>query len=66
MKAWYKSKTILFGVLTALAAFLADVQGMLEGQEGVPAWVLMAIGGVVVILRFVTKDAVGLGDDTSS
>ncbi len=58
MKDWWKSKTILFGMLVAVAGALEQFTEVLQGVDGVPGGVVSVIGGVVVLLRFVTREPV--------
>lgn len=58
------SKTIWFGVAVAIAGFLEEIVGLLDGT-GVPGWVLGAIGVLVTVLRLVTKAPVAVKKKTN-
>lgn len=60
-KVWWKSKTFWFGALVAIVPFLVEMRHLVE-QVGGPEIVGMALGVVIVILRMVTKEPVGLAD----
>lgn len=59
MKNALRSKTIWFGVLVALVPFLGEVSGVLA-EGGAPDWLVSVIGVLIVVLRFVTTEAVTL------
>ena len=65
-KAFWKSKTFWFGLLVAIIPFIEKVQQLivdLAGGDG--GLVVTALGVLIVILRFVTKEAVGTSDKTT-
>ena len=61
-KAWYKSKTIWMGMITALVAALVQFQVVLENADGVPSWLLGIVGAAIILLRMVTKQPIGGSD----
>lgn len=64
-KIWYKSKTIWFGLLTGVISLLVEFQVVLEQAEGVPGWLLGAVGAMIIVLRVVTGQPVSRSSDSS-
>lgn len=62
-KKWWQSKSILFGILTGIAAALAPVVPKLgEFVAANMNYLGMAWGVAAVVLRIVTKDKIKLLD----
>ena len=52
-KSWYKSKTIIVGLLSVIIGVLTYIQGQIDAGS------VMTIEGIIMImLRLVTKEAV--------
>jgi len=52
-KSWYKSKTIIVGLLSVIIGVLTYIQGQIDAGS------VMTIEGIImIILRLVTKEAV--------
>jgi len=52
-KSWFKSKTIIVGLLSVIIGILTYVQGQIDAGS------VMTIEGIImIILRLVTKEAV--------
>ena len=56
MKRWFQSKTMVINLLTLVVGLLATVQGAdwIMSNPVASAVVLAAVGGVNMVLRFVT------------
>lgn len=55
MKKWYKSKTVLFGILTVLGAVCSAV---INDKVGATEAILVAVGALNVYLRSVTTESI--------
>jgi len=59
VKSWYTSKTVWVGIIYILIGVLGIVAEFLNKGDYTPAaFVLLGIGILTVILRFMTKEAV--------
>jgi len=56
MTPWYKDKTVIIGILEILAAVGLLVADFLQvGDFTAPAFVLLATGIIMIVLRFYTN-----------
>lgn len=58
-KSMWASKTVWAGILTALVGFLTAV-GQLDIPAGWKSWLLLAVGGLNIVLRLGTTVPVKL------
>lgn len=64
-KAIWKSKTFWLGVVALLIPLLEGVADLFEMGGEAYAWVTGAVGVLVILLRFVTRQPVTLSGDTT-
>jgi hypothetical protein len=59
-KAWYESKTIWVGILEIVIGALGLVATFLQAGDYTPAaFVLLAVGVLTIVLRFLTSQPIG-------
>jgi uncharacterized membrane protein len=60
MKPWYTSKTVWAGILEILAAIGLVVADFLQaGDFTAPAFVLLGVGVLTIVMRFLTNAPIG-------
>lgn len=62
VKAFWKSRTVWFGVAVAAIPFLGELTEVLQ-DGNVPGWAVSVIGGVTIVLRFITGQPIGPSDE---
>jgi len=60
MKKWYESRTIWIGIIQVLCAVGLIVADFLQvGNFTAPAFVLLLVGILTIVMRFLTEQPVG-------
>jgi hypothetical protein len=60
MKKWYESRTIWIGIIQVLCAVGLLVADFLQvGNFTAPAFVLLLVGVLTIVMRFLTEQPIG-------